>query len=58
LEGRNSNTEHLKGRKENKRAPKRRKEDQDGSEDPEYGAGSIKFESVSLLTIILSDVEI
>jgi hypothetical protein len=36
LDGRNSNTEHLKRSKENQKA---QKEDQDAPDDPEYGAG-------------------
>jgi hypothetical protein len=39
LEGRSNNTEHLNRSKENKRAQKRRKENQGGPDDPEYGAG-------------------
>jgi hypothetical protein len=38
LEGRNNNTEHLKRRKE-KTGTERGKEDQDGLDNPEYGAG-------------------
>jgi hypothetical protein len=38
-EGRNSNTEHLKRGKEKLKGTKRRKEDQDGPDDPEYVAG-------------------
>jgi hypothetical protein len=39
LEGRNSNTEDLKINKEKQKCTERRKEDQDGPDDPEYGAG-------------------
>jgi hypothetical protein len=39
LEGRSSNTEHLIEARKNKKAQKRRKEEQGGPDDPEYGAG-------------------
>jgi hypothetical protein len=38
-EGRNSNAEHLKTSKEKQRAQKKRKDDEGGPDDPEYGAG-------------------
>jgi hypothetical protein len=38
-EGRNNNTAHLKRRKEKQKAQKRRKESQNGPDNPEYGAG-------------------
>jgi hypothetical protein len=37
--GKNSNTDHLKRSKEKQKCTKKRKEDQDGPDDPEYGAG-------------------
>jgi hypothetical protein len=39
LEGRNSNNGHLKRSKEKKKGTKIGKKDQDGPDDPEYGAG-------------------
>jgi hypothetical protein len=54
LEGRNSNVEHLNRSKERER----REEDQDGPDDPGVVLGIIKFESVSLFTIVLSDVRL
>jgi hypothetical protein len=38
-ESRNSNTEYLKRSKEKQKDMERRKENQDGTDDPEYGAG-------------------
>jgi hypothetical protein len=57
-EGRNNNTERLNRSKEKQKGTERRKENKMVQMIQYMVVGSIKFQSVSLFTIILSDVKI